>query len=145
MQISANKAVSIHYTLTLPNGDIIESSRDGDPLTYIHGTEAVVPGLEKVMTGKSAGDRIAISIKPEDGYGERRDDLIQAISREAFQFDGNIEVGMRFQADAGHGIELVTVTAVDDEHITVDGNHPMAGKTLNFDVEIVAVCESNEG
>ena len=144
MQIAANSLVSIHYTLTRPDGDIIESSRDGDALTYIHGTDALVPGLEREMEGKSAGDRVIVSVKPEDGYGERRDDLIQAIQRDIFQFDGEIEVGMRFQADTGHGIELVTVAAVDKDYITVDGNHPMAGQTLNFDVEIVDVRDNPE-
>ena len=143
MQITANKTVSIHYTLTRPDGDIIESSRDGDALTYIHGTQALVPGLEKEMEGKFAGDRISVSVKPEEGYGERRDDLIQSVPRNVFQFDGPIEPGMRFQADTGHGIELVTVAAADEEFVTVDGNHPMAGQTLNFDVEIISVDDTS--
>ncbi|ATX81752.1 FKBP-type peptidyl-prolyl cis-trans isomerase SlyD [Mariprofundus ferrinatatus] len=144
MQISANSPVTIHYTLTLPNGDIVESSCGGDPLSYIHGTDALVAGLERALEGKSAGDRIAISVNPEDGYGERRDDLIQTIPRNIFQFDGKIENGMRFQADTGSGIELVTVISVDEENITVDGNHPMAGETLNFVVDIVEVGKPSE-
>jgi len=144
MKISANKAVSIHYTLTRPGGDIIESSRDGDALTYIHGTEALVPGLEKEMEGKSSGDRVSVSVKPEEGYGLRSDELIQSIPRSIFHFDGEIEPGMRFQADTGNGIELVTVIQVTEENIIVDANHPMAGETLNFDVDIIAVREASE-
>lgn len=144
MQISANKNVSIHYTLTRPNGDVIESSRDGDPLTYTHGTDALVPGLEKELEGKVTGDRVAVSVQPDDGYGERRDDLIQYVPRETFQFDGEITKGMRFQADTGHGIELVTVTAVDESQITVDANHPLAGEVLNFDVNIISVNDTTE-
>jgi len=144
MKISENSRVSIHYTLTKPNGDIIESSRDIEPLEYIHGTEALVPGLEKELEGKSAGDRIAVSVQPEEGYGPRSDQLIQNISRDIFHFDGEIKPGMRFQADAGNGIELVTVIHVDDKIITVDANHPLAGEVLNFAVDVVAVRENSE-
>jgi len=142
MQISKESIVSIHYTLSKPGGDIIESSRDVDPLEYIHGTQALVPGLEKELEGKSAGDRIAVSVKPEEAYGERNQELIQNISRDIFHFDGEIEQGMRFQADTGNGIELVTVLKVDEKWITVDANHPLAGETLNFDVDIIAVRDA---
>ncbi len=144
MNVSNNTRVSIHYTLSKPNGDIIESSRDGEPLDYIHGTDALVPGLEKELAGKSAGDRIVVSIQPEDGYGPRSDQLIQNISRDIFHYDGEIELGMRFQADTGNGIELVTVINIDDKTITVDANHPLAGETLNFTVDIAAVRENTE-
>ncbi|ATX79940.1 FKBP-type peptidyl prolyl cis-trans isomerase [Mariprofundus aestuarium] len=144
MQVSANKVVSIHYTLTRPGGDIIESSRNGDALTYIHGTDALVPGLEKEIEGKSAGDRISVSVKPEEGYGLRSDELIQSVPRSIFHFDGEIEPGMRFQADTGRGIELVTVVQVTEENVVVDANHPMAGETLNFDVDVIAVREASE-
>ncbi|NWF35655.1 peptidylprolyl isomerase [Mariprofundus sp. KV] len=144
MPISANAVVSIHYTLTHPGGDIIESSRDGAPLTYTHGTEALVPGLERALHGKTAGERITVSIKPEEGYGLRSDELIQSIPRSVFHFDGEIVPGMRFQADSGRGIELVTVMQVNESDIIVDANHPMAGETLNFDVEIITVEEGQE-
>jgi len=144
MQIADNCRVSIHYTLTRPGGDIIESSHDGDPLEYEHGSEALVPGLEKALTGKEAGDRVSVSVKPEEGYGERSDQLIQQVPRNLFQFEGDITPGMRFQADTGKGIELVTVTHVDDQSITVDANHPMAGETLQFDVDIIAVNAASD-
>ena len=144
MQISDNAVVSIHYTLTRPGGYIIESSRDGDPLSYIHGTQALVPGLESAMVGKAAGDRVSVSVKPEEGYGLRSDELIQTIPRNIFHFDGEIEPGMRFQADTGNGVELVTVMQVNEEEIIVDANHPMAGETLNFDVDIIAVREASK-
>lgn len=144
MKISDNSIVSIHYTLTKPGGEIIESSRDGDPLDYIHGTQALVPGLEKELVGRSAGDRVAVSVQPEEGYGERSDQLIQNISRDIFHFDGDIVTGMRFQADTGNGVELVTVINVDESVITVDANHPLAGEILNFDVNIIAVREAEK-
>jgi len=144
MPISANAVVSIHYALTRPGGDIIESSRDGDPLTYTHGTEALVPALESALDGKTAGERVSVSVNPEEGYGLRSDELIQSIPRSVFHFDGEIVPGMRFQADSGRGIELVTVMQVNETHIIVDANHPMAGETLNFDVEIISVVEPSK-
>jgi len=142
MQISENKVVTIHYTLTNPQGDVIDSSRDGEPLAYIHGIGALVPGLEQELEGKAAGDSVAVTVQPEDGYGQRSEQLIQSVPREVFHLDGDIEVGMRFQAETDHGIELVEVVAVNDQTVTVDANHPLAGETLNFDVEVVAVRDA---
>jgi len=144
MQVATNKAVTIHYTLTNPNGDVIDSSRDGEPLAYIHGIGALVPGLEKELEGKSSGDNVAVTVQPEDGYGEKSDQLIQALPKELFKIDGEIEVGMRFHAEAEHGIELVEVVAVGDDTVTIDANHPLAGETLNFDVDIVDVREATK-
>lgn len=144
MQVSANKAVTIHYTLTNPNGDVIDSSRDGEPLAYIHGIGALVPGLERELEGKAAGDNVTVSLAPEDGYGERSEQLIQSVPKELFKMDGDIEVGMRFHAEAEHGIELVEVVAVDDDTVTIDANHPLAGQTLNFDVDIVDVRDATK-
>ena len=142
MQVATNKAVTIHYTLTNQAGDIVDSSRDGEPLAYIHGIGALVAGLESELDGKSIGDNVAVTVQPEDGYGHKTPELIQSVPKEAFQFDGDIEVGMRFQAETDHGVELVEVVAVDDATVTVDANHPLAGETLNFDVEIVAVRDA---
>jgi len=139
MHIEDNSIVTIHYTLTKPNGDMIESSRDGEPLEYTHATDALVPGLEQALKGKKAGDRVTVSVQPEQGYGERSEQLLQQVPRDIFQFDGAIEPGMRFQADTGHGIELVTVIGADETSVTVDANHPLAGEVLNFDVDIIAV------
>ncbi len=139
MQVSDKKAVTIHYTLTNQAGDTLDSSRNGDPLSYLHGVGALVPGLERELEGKSAGDSIAVTIQPEDGYGHKSDQLIQSVPKAAFHFDGDIEAGMRFQAETDHGIELVEVVAVDDDSVTVDANHPLAGQTLNFDVDVVDV------
>jgi len=142
MQVATNKAVTIHYTLTNEAGDVVDSSRDGDPLPYIHGVGALVPGLESELEGKSVGDNVAVTIQPEDAYGHKSDQLIQSVPKEAFQFDGDIEVGMRFQAETDNGVELVEVVAVDDATVTVDANHPLAGEVLNFAVEIVDVRDA---
>jgi FKBP-type peptidyl-prolyl cis-trans isomerase SlyD len=140
--VTANKAVEIHYTLTNNTGETVDSSQGAAPLPYIHGMENLVPGLEKELEGKKVGDKIKTSITPAEGYGERNPELTQTVPREVFQFDGDIEVGMRFEAEAEHGIELVTVIAVDDKAVTIDANHPLAGETLNFEVEIMSVREA---
>jgi len=144
MQVAEKKAVTIHYTLTNKAGDVVDSSRDGEPLPYIHGIGALVPGLESELEGKSAGDNVAVTVQPEEGYGHKVPELIQSVAREVFQFDGDIEVGMRFQAETDHGIELVEVISVDDETVTVDANHPLAGETLNFDVDVVEVRDATD-
>lgn len=144
MQVATNKAVSIHYTLTNQAGDVIDSSRDGDPLPYIHGTGALVPGLEKELDGKAAGDKVEVTVEPDDGYGQRTPELIQSVPKEAFAFDGEIEVGMRFEAETDHGIELVEVIEVDDATVTIDANHPLAGETLSFDVNVVDVRDATD-
>ena len=142
MQVATNKAVTIHYTLTNQEGDVVDSSRDGEPLAYIHGIGALVSGLESELDGKSIGDNVVVTVQPEDGYGHKTPELIQSVPKEAFQFDGDIEVGMRFQAETDHGVELVEVVDVDEATVTVDANHPLAGETLNFDVEIVAIRDA---
>ncbi|MDX8394918.1 MAG: peptidylprolyl isomerase [Mariprofundaceae bacterium] len=143
MKIENNKAVTIHYTLTDSSGETVDSSRDGEPLPYIHGVGALVPGLEKELEGKEAGNNIVVTVQPEDGYGVRVAELMQSVPRDVFQFEGEIEVGMRFEAEAEHGVELVTVTAVSDEEISIDANHPLAGEVLNFDVDVVTIRDAS--
>lgn len=144
VSIANHKVAEIHYTLTDDQGEVIDTSRDEEPLPYIHGTKVLVPGLEKELEGKVAGDKIEVTIPPAEAYGEIIPEFKKSIARDLFQFDGDIEVGMRFEADGPDGIELVTVIAVDDENITIDTNHPLAGETLNFDVEVVSVRDATE-
>lgn len=139
MQAAENSVVSIHYTLTNTRGDVLDSSRGGDPLVYLHGAGNIIPGLEKALAGKQAGDKLNVSVAPAEGYGERDDSLVQQVPRRAFQGVAQIEPGMSFQAQSSQGPMRVTVTAVTGDMVTVDGNHPLAGETLNFDVEITEV------
>jgi FKBP-type peptidyl-prolyl cis-trans isomerase SlyD len=143
MQISANKVVSIDYTLTDDQGTVIDSSEGRGPLAYIQGIGNIIPGLERALEGKAEGDSLKVSIAPEDGYGERRDDLTQAVPKQMFEGNDEIQVGMQFQTMSEHGPQVVTVVAVDDEHVTVDGNHPLAGENLNFDVTVVGIREAS--
>ena len=144
MTITQNSAVSFHYTLTDDQGQQIDSSAGQEPLAYLHGAGNIIPGLEKALEGKSAGDQLQGEVSAEEGYGPVQQELIQDVPREAFQGVETIEVGMQFEAQTGQGGAVpVTVTAVTDETVTVDGNHPLAGKALNFDVTIADVREAS--
>ncbi|SJM89442.1 Peptidyl-prolyl cis-trans isomerase [Crenothrix polyspora] len=139
MQVANNMAVSIHYTLTNDDGEVLDSSIDQDTLVYLHGTGNIISGLENAITGKVVGDKFNVRIAPEDAYGEIHDDRVQVISRDMFEGIDDIQVGMQFHADVSHGPGVVTVVSVNDDDITIDGNHPLAGMALTFDVEVVNV------
>lgn len=139
MQIADNTVAAFHYTLTNDAGEVLDSSRGRDPLVYLHGAGNIVPGLEKAMAGHGAGDCFEVEVAPEEGYGVRHDALMQVVPRAAFQGVDNIEVGMQFQASGPQGSMSVTVTDVKDDEVTVDGNHPLAGETLHFAIEVAEV------
>ena len=138
MNISENCVASFHYTLTDQQGTVIDKS-EGQPLVYLHGFSNIIPGLENALTGKAVGDKLNVSVAPEDGYGEYQPEMVQEVPRQMFQGVDQIQVGMQFQAQAEDGIQVVTVKDVTDESVFVDGNHPLAGQTLNFDVEIIEI------
>ncbi len=143
MQIATNTVVTIDYTLKDDDQSVLDTSQGQEPLSYIHGIGNLIPGLEKALAGKSEGDRVQVTISPDDAYGERDEDLLQAIPRERFERANEIEVGMQFHTQSEEGMQVVTVVDVDGESITIDGNHPLAGKTLHFDVQIVGVREAS--
>jgi FKBP-type peptidyl-prolyl cis-trans isomerase SlyD len=138
MQIAKHKVVSIHYTLTDNTGTTLDSSEGRSPLMYIQGIGNLIPGMEEGLEGKQRGDKLQIKVSPEKGYGLRDERLIQSVPRSAF---GNqkVQKGMQFRAETGSGPQVVTVTEVGLETVTVDGNHPLAGVELNFSVEVMDV------
>jgi FKBP-type peptidyl-prolyl cis-trans isomerase SlyD len=138
MQIANETVVTIHYTLTDDKGVVLDSSVGEEPMSYVHGQGHMVPGLEKALQGKSVGDSFKVSVAPADGYGDRDNELVQQVPRKEFPVD-DVEVGMHFQTRGKQGTRIVTVMAVDAESITIDANHPLAGTTLNFDVQVVEV------
>ena len=143
MSIKDNSAVSFHYSLADDEGQQLDSSAGKEPLAYLHGAGNIIPGLENALTGKAVGDSMTVAVSAAEGYGEVQQELIQDVPRTSFQGVEQIEVGMQFEAQTGQGGTVpVTVTAVTDETVTVDGNHPLAGKSLNFDVTIEAVREA---
>lgn len=145
MQVAKNKVVTIDYTLTNSEGEVLDSSTGEEPLAYIQGTSSIIPGLERALEGKTAGDNLAVTIAPEDAYGVRDDSLQHEVPREMFDTGGHdINVGMQFQAQSEDGMLLVTVVGVSDDKITVDGNHPLAGVPLTFDVTVRDVRDATE-
>lgn len=144
MQIADKTVVSLDYTLKDDQGNTLDSSSNGE-FVYLHGAQNIIPGLENALTGKSSGDEISVSVSPEEGYGERNEVMIQTVPRDMFEADQAIEPGMQFHAESPEGDMItVTVTGVDEEGVTVDGNHPLAGLNLNFDVKIVEVRQATE-
>jgi FKBP-type peptidyl-prolyl cis-trans isomerase SlyD len=144
MQITKDKVASIDYTLTDDQGTVLDTSSGRDPLAYIHGTGNLIPGLEKELEGKTTGENLKVTIAPEDAYGPKIDDLTQVVPRDRFEDIDKLEVGMQFQTATEAGPQIVTVTNVNDDDITIDGNHPLAGMTLNFEVSVVEVREASQ-
>ncbi len=144
MKIANDCAVAIHYTLTDEEGKTLDSSAGGEPLTYLHGHGGIIPGLENALTDKAKGDSLKVVVQPEDGYGDFNPDMLQQVPREAFQGVESIEAGMQFQAQGEGGqMQMVVVREVTEETVLVDGNHPLAGQVLNFDVTIESVREAS--
>jgi FKBP-type peptidyl-prolyl cis-trans isomerase SlyD len=144
MQIADNSVVSFHYTLTDDSGQVIDSSEGREPLTYIQGSGQIVPGLEKVMAGRVTGDQFKVDVAPEEGYGVHHPELMQELPRDAFQGVEDIQPGMQFQGHGPQGVINVTVTKVDGATVHIDGNHPLAGQTLHFDIEVTDVRAATE-
>ncbi|HEY4968564.1 MAG TPA: peptidylprolyl isomerase [Steroidobacteraceae bacterium] len=142
MEITADRVVTIHYTLKDDGGAVIDSSAGSEPLAYIQGHGNLVSGLEKALEGKQDGNTVAVSVAPADGYGVRSDALMRRVPKRTLQGSGEIKQGMQFQARTDDGMRMFTVTAVIGDMVTLDGNHPLADQTLHFDVEIVSVREA---
>jgi FKBP-type peptidyl-prolyl cis-trans isomerase SlyD len=143
MTIAKNKVVAIDYTLTDKDGKLIDTSKDHGPLYYIQGIGNLIPGLEAKLEGKNTGDNLKVVIAPKDGYGEREDALCQQVPRNQFENGSQIEVGMQFEVETEGGELVVTVTEVTGETVTVDGNHPLAGIELHFDVTVKEIREAS--
>ena len=144
MEIAANRVATIHYTLTDDDGQVIDRSPQERPLSYLHGVGNIVPGLEQALEGKAPGDSLKVDVAPEQGYGQRNDALVQQVPREAFQGVEKVEPGMQFRAQTQGGPLLVTVMEVGDDQVKIDGNHPLAGRNLHFEVEVADVRDASE-
>ena len=143
--IGEHSVVSMHYKLTDDKGTVIDTSEGAKPLAYLHGAGNILPGLEKALVGKTEGESLRVRIEPSEGYGEVNPDLIKIIERKAFDGMEKIEAGMAFQAKAPDGsTQNIIVTKVDGDDITIDSNHPLAGITLNFDIQIIRVREATK-
>jgi FKBP-type peptidyl-prolyl cis-trans isomerase SlyD len=143
MTITKNRVVSIDYTLSDDKHNLIDSTSGQEPLDYLHGFENIIPGLEKVLEGKSRGDHFAVTVPAAEAYGERDDGLIAEIPLENFKGADSIEPGMQFHTQTPDGIRLITVTKVADNTVTIDGNHPLAGMDLHFDLTVSGIREAS--
>ena len=143
MQITDNKVVLFEYRLTV-DGEVVDESEKGHPLAYLHGNGNIIPGLENAMAGKSEGDKFTVTIEPKDAYGEHDDDLLMSANRSQFEEVDELVVGMQFEAEFEDGVRVATIEAIDGDEITINGNHPLAGESLTFDIEVVSVRAPTE-
>ena len=139
MTVTRDSIVTIHYTLRDDAGTIIDSSTSGEPLAYLHGHGNLVPGLERELAGKNAGAKLSVKLAAADGYGEYDKQLVQRVPLRSLRGISDLKVGMRLQAQTQQGPRAVTVTHIAGDMVTLDGNHPLAGKNLSFEIEIAAV------
>jgi FKBP-type peptidyl-prolyl cis-trans isomerase SlyD len=140
--IAANKVATIHYHLTDDDGETIDSSRDGDPMPYLHGAGNIVPGLERELEGKAVGDRFEVVVEPTDGYGDKTDVPPQAVPREAFE-GAEPEPGMPLVVEDESGNQMqLWVCDIDGDQVLITPDHPLAGVTLHFEVEVIEVRDA---
>lgn len=144
MLIALNSVAAFHYTLTDDQGQVIDSSEGREPLTYLHGSGQIVPGLERQMEGRKAGDTFTAEVAPEEGYGVHHAELMQEVPKAAFQGVEDIQPGMQFQGRGPQGEINVTVARVEGDTVFIDGNHPLAGQTLHFAIEVTDVRAASE-
>ena len=145
MKIDNNCVVAVHYTLTNDEGDQLDSSDGREPLEYLHGSQGIIPGLEQQLSGKEVGDKFVVAINPEDAYGQVNPELVGQVPISQFPEGADIQPGMQFQAQGPEGdAQLITVRSVDDDTVTIDGNHPLAGQVLHFDVSVENIRTATE-
>jgi FKBP-type peptidyl-prolyl cis-trans isomerase SlyD len=144
MRIDKHLVVSMHYTLSDKTGNILDSSEENDPLCFLAGADQIIPGLEKELMGLSVGDKKQVTVSPEDGYGERDEDMIQVFNREELPDTDQLEIGevLEFENEEGHTVEG-SVLEISQENVTVDFNHPLAGETLHFQTEIIDIRKAS--
>ena len=144
MTITDNKVVHMHYELKNDNGDVLDSSKGKEPLAYIQGKGNIIPGLEKELKDKGKGDKVKATVAPEEAYGAHDAQKIFKVGKDQFQGGGNIEIGMQIQAEANGRMEIGIVENIEGEEVTLNFNHPLAGETLHFDVEIMEVRDATQ-
>ncbi len=145
LMIGDNMVVSIHYTLTDNDGNVLDASEENEPLSYLHGAGNIIPGLEKALIGKVVDDALLVKVEPADAYGEKAPELIQTVDRAAFEGVESLQPGMAFEAQGENGqIQRVVIASIEGDQVTVDGNHPLAGVTLNFDVKVASIRDATQ-
>ena len=143
MNIEKNRVVTLNYTLRDEQGTIIDASSGRAPLSYLHGKGNIIPGLEQALSGKAAGDKLDVTVAPEQGYGPRDERLVQIVPRTKFGEVEGLAPGVQVRVGGPQGARIVSVVRVDRDFVTIDGNHPLAGRTLHFSVEIAEVRKAS--
>ncbi|MBV9079909.1 MAG: peptidylprolyl isomerase [Elusimicrobia bacterium] len=136
--------VKIHYTLSV-DGKTVDSSRNSAPLSFVCGTGQIIPGLEEQLKGLHVGDKKSVTVPPEKAYGPVRPEAVQKVPMKNFKGGGELKVGSTVTAQRGGRTIQAKVVAVDKKEVTLDLNHPLAGKTLNFDIEVVSITPPANG
>ncbi len=144
MQITEGAVVSIDYTLTNDAKETLDTSNGREPLAYLQGSSQLIPGLERALDGKSAGETLQVTILPEDAYGHRDDSKTTTVPREQIQGSEELTPGTQLRASGPEGEQILTVIKVDETEVTVDANHPLAGETLHFDVTVRDIRSATE-
>ena len=141
MQIADNAVASLRYKLTDSQGEILDEATQAEPFVYLHGANNIIPGLENALLGKQTNDQLEVTIPPTDAYGEHDERLTQEVSKEMFSDvdEAQLIPGAQFHAQTNAGQEIITIASVQEETVTIDGNHPLAGETLHFDVTVLDV------
>ncbi len=135
---------TVHYRLKNRMGEVVDTSEGGEPLVFMNGARHVIEGIQKAVQGRGPGDCLEVTVPPEMAYGEHNPDLVRKVPRSAFEDVENLQVGMKFQTNTGKDAQVVQVVAIDGNLIHVDANHPLAGFTLYFDLEIISVREATD-
>lgn len=144
MNVEKDTVVSIAYTLTGEDGEVLDSSKGGDDLAYLHGHDNIIPGLEEALEGKSPGESVSTTVSPEKGYGDYDASLQMKVPRDRMPEEAELELGMQFAVQDNQGQQaVVTLVGMDDDHVVLDQNHPLAGKTLRFDVTVNEVRDAS--
>ena len=144
MTIAKDHVVEIEYTLKDPKGQLLDSSVGQEPLAYLHGRGNIISGLEQELEGKKQGDKFEVVVDPENAYGKPRQELINTVSRSELAGVGDLQVGVRLQAQTPQGVQIFTVVSIQGDQVTLDGNHPLAGVTLHFEITVKSVREATE-
>jgi len=144
MKVQNNAYVALEYTLSLDSGDIVDQSEPGETMGFIFGEGQIIPGLERQLEGLEKGQSAKVVVEPAEGYGERDPELVHELPRARFPEGADIHEGMMFEAQGPFGVRPVRVSAVKDDAVTIDFNHPLAGQRLHFDVKLADVRDSTD-
>jgi len=144
LKIEKEKVVVLKLVLKDEKNQILEATDDKHPLAYIHGSGEMVPGIEKALDNKKVGSKVSKTIGPKEGYGDYREEWVQTAPLENFDDPIRVKVGVQFQAKTDNGVRIATVTKIEDKSVTIDMNHPYAGKSLSFDAEVLEVREATK-